>query len=89
MDKPKPMKVYSTKYALTRGIEACLVEKATGDNTVRRLDMQFSSYLHKNEWHTDWILAVAYAGVMRMRKIRALEKQIAKLKALEFREPAE
>jgi hypothetical protein len=44
----------------------------------------WSYCLKKNEWHTDPEAAIRRAEEMRDDKIKSLEKQIAKFKALTF-----
>ncbi len=80
------MKVYSTKYALTRGIEE--VEGETVDpypDMFRYMTAgKYVQYLNGNEWHRTREEAVIRADQMRLDKIESLRKSIAKLKALRF-----
>jgi hypothetical protein len=77
--------VYCTKYALSHGIfqvsgratpEGCFVEASS----VNRY------FLGKNDWHRSWEAAVAAAEKMKARKIASLNKSIARLSSLQFRE---
>ena len=77
------MRVWITTYALTQGI---LVEEAEATGTcatVTNLRYGRASYWGHN-WHKSQEEAVAYATVIRDRKIAGLKKQIAKLEALEL-----
>ena len=76
------MKIWNTKYALTRGIveqEAIQVSMTTVKNGV-------ASYLHGEgkEWHRTNKSAVARAEDMRNKKIDSLKKQLATLESLRF-----
>jgi hypothetical protein len=88
------MKVWISKYALTRGIYA--VESAT---IPREGDIKFTATVavdgpphlipigrtyKQNEWHLTKKEAIKRADIMRENKIRALEKQIYKLKHMDF-----
>ena len=79
------MKVWITKYALTQGVYRCDVE--TFDDSPRMVKDAGSMvpmYYHGNDWHETSDEAVAKAEKMRAAKIASLEKQIAKLRRLDF-----
>ena len=76
------MKVWITKYALTQGVYRCDVE--TFDDSPRMVKDAVSMYYHGNDWHETSDEAVAKAEKMRAAKIASLEKQIAKLRRLDF-----
>lgn len=80
--------IWITKYALTMGIyplealdarstrDTAWVE-GTGPN-------EYDQVFHKKEFYHSREDAVARAEELRVKKIKSLEKQIAKLKALKF-----
>lgn len=83
------MKVWITKYALTKGIfaeevDACfhISPKMVADRG--RNTTCYTTCYHKPDWHENLSDAIAQAETMRARKIKSLEKQIAKLKAMRF-----
>jgi hypothetical protein len=82
------MKVYITKYALTKqGIIEITFPDGIEDN-----DSVFTTYpgeegldyLTKSQWYRTREEAVARAEGMRKRKIASLERQIKKLQEMEF-----
>lgn len=81
-----PFKVYVTKYALTQGIE----EKEVVDCfdispvMVKEAKSSFAVTYHNNEWYYTKEKASARADEMRINKIKSLEKQLNKLKNLNF-----
>lgn len=82
------MKVWITKYALTKGIfEAETVNHST-DNTVNVHYMGELSYcIHwfcRPDWCETHERAVARAEEMRAKKIESLKKQITKLENMKF-----
>ena len=79
------MKVYITKYALTKGIEEMDTTGPEGDLAVRDAVLYHRVYRPPN-WHWVRASAVARAEQMRLKKIASLRKQIAKLEKLRFEE---
>lgn len=77
------MKVWITKYALTKGILEKEVEDC-GDGMVKDSESYLPSYYHGTDWHKDKKSAVAKAEEMRIKKISSLEKQIKKLEKMNF-----
>lgn len=85
------MKVWITKYALTKGIfqaevtSACLETDPTG-NMICIKESGFNSYYHGKgkEWHENKESAVKRANEMRNKKIESLKKQIKKLENMKF-----
>lgn len=85
------MKVWITKYALTKGIlqketaDFCLSTDSTG-NMIRIKEDGYYQYYHGkgNEWHDSKSSAVAKAEMMRKEKITNLQKQIEKLQNMKF-----
>jgi hypothetical protein len=81
------MKIYVTKYALTKGIQ---VYDATSFNDEPKMvrvdgaDGTYREYFHKPDWHETRLEAIEHAQKMKLAKIKNLEKQLAKIKALEF-----
>ena len=78
------MKIYSTKYALTEGIQKHEANDC-GDGMVS-VGSPYSNYLHGEgkEWHRTRESAVARAEVMRKAKIESLRKSLAKFEAMRF-----
>ena len=85
------MKVYVTKYALTDGIYECEID----ENRKRRNTRKTSSIavknfrarcLYKSEYSLDANIAIEMAEKMRDKKIKYLQKQIDRIKMLEFNE---
>ncbi len=74
------MKIWVTKWALTRGIlDYDSAEVSASDGKV---SINMGSYLlhfHKPFWHTTREAAVEHANQLCVRKIAALKKQIKKL----------
>lgn len=86
----KKIKVWITKYALTQGIydaevEICEESDPSGD-MVHAGGAWGGSYYHGKgrDWHETKAGAVTKANEMRLKKISALKKQIAKLEAMRF-----
>lgn len=85
------MKVWITKYALTKGIietevyENCLGTDPTG-NMISIREKGYVSYFHGkgNEWHTTKESAITKANEMRQKKISSLKKQIEKLEKMKL-----
>ena len=83
------MKVWITKYALTKGIEEADVElTSTADLVVERSSgaLGCDQYYHGKgkEWHQTKIEAIQRAEEMRKKKIDSLRKQIEKLEKMTF-----
>lgn len=77
------MNVWISKYALTKGIYE--VEVNTTDSEYMIVDKNNPiSFYHKNEWHKTKEDAIKRAIELRDKKIKSLEKQIDKLKNMEF-----
>lgn len=77
------MKVWITKYALTKGI----IEKEVrdcGDGMVEDKSTHFPTYYHNGEWYSDKNYAIFRAQEMRKKKISSLKKQIDKLEDMKF-----
>ena len=77
------MKVYITKYALTEGITEHVAELCS-DTMIRVAGSKYPIYYHKPDWHRRLADAVARAEDMRVKKIAALQQQLAKLEAITF-----
>lgn len=76
------MKVWITKYALTKGIfeiDARITDDYAFGGTV------YECYIREgNEWHRTYEAAVHKAEEMRDKKIESLEKKFDKLKKMKF-----
>lgn len=78
------MKFWITKYALTQNVY-CIKGEVCGEYMLREIGRGVGqSFYHGRDWHKTKEAALADAEHRRAAKIRALEKQIAKLKALKF-----
>lgn len=79
------MKIWVTKYALTRGIGEVEVERVR-NGSVSVHGQGYDGWYDTDglEWCSTKEAAVARAEVMRVKKIEALERQIERLKALKF-----
>jgi hypothetical protein len=74
--------VYITKYLFTQGIQKRLVR----DHGCFKQDVEdnWCSYYPK-EYHDTWEDALTCAEIMKAKKISSLEKQLKKVRAMEFR----
>lgn len=76
---------YITKYALTEGITSVEVTLGHFPGVVREVGKaRLASAYTGNDWHRTREAAISRAEEMRVRKIASLERQTAKLKALDF-----
>lgn len=75
-----------TKYALTTGIKGAAVEDRfdISPTMVSEVEGKYHTCYHGNDWHRTKSAALARARTMRDAKIKNLQKQIAKLKAMTF-----
>lgn len=82
------MKVWITKYALTKGIyEVAVINSQDDENSVGVYcpNLPYSHQrLYKPDWHETHEEAVARADEMRLKKIESLQKQINNLENLKF-----
>ncbi len=76
------MKVYVTKYALTKGILEFEVVTSNFSDMVKIKGT--TQLFHKNEWWNNKADAIKHAEEMRLAKIHSLQKQIIKLQNLKF-----
>lgn len=81
------MKVYITKYALTTGIltedDGEVSEESPGMVSCKSLGV--FAIFHGKDWHATPEAALVRAEEMRGKKIKSLEKQIAKLRVMKFK----
>lgn len=80
------MKVWITKYALTKGIIEADA-KLTSSNSVSIMELNTDLKMHwfyKGDWHSDKESAIKKAEEMRQKKIESLKKQIQKLEEMRF-----
>ncbi len=81
------MKIWNTKYCLTKGITT---HEATGGTTgmVRITDEPYrcDPYLHREgrDWHRTHESALIRAHIMKAEKIESLHRQIKKLSTMNF-----
>jgi len=81
------MKVWITKYALTQGIFEVDGEAKESSTLLYVPKIRlgtFDAYYHKPDWHETKEEAVAQAEKMRVAKLKSLEKQVAKIRTLQF-----
>jgi hypothetical protein len=82
------MRAWITKYALSRGIievEGIEDSEYPGSLAVKsKNETYLTSYFWGKEWHTSLFDAVIRADDMRKAKIKALTRQLERLKALRF-----
>lgn len=92
------MKVWITKYALTRGIietEADICDTKVAGSMVRaRVGLTpEGTYYHNDNWYASYEAASAKAESMRLAKIESLAKELGRLKRKSFwrmpRQPAQ
>lgn len=80
------MKVWITKYALTRGIIEADGELTSSDSVIilnRGLSLP-TYWFYKGDWHSNKQSAIKKAEEMRQKKIESLKKQIKKLEEMRF-----
>lgn len=79
------MKVWITKYALSKGIKETEVKQSNSfPEIVHGKDLYDSYHGEGKEWHRTKESALARAEEMRKKKIDSLRKQIEKLEKLRF-----
>ncbi len=83
------MKAFITKYALTQGILERDGHVSSDDvlcisGNYSNGSFTFTTYYHKGEWFKTKEEAIVKAEEMRQKKIKSLEKQLAKLKEMQF-----
>ena len=78
------MKAWSTKYAMTVGIQQVEGESSAPGMFTYKSEYGFTAYLQGKDWHTTKEAAVARANEMRVKKIDSLRKQIKKLEGMTF-----
>lgn len=81
------MKVYITKWALTKGVLVANAELdvRSQEHVVVRGAVPWQDFrFGLGDWHTDRDKAEARASTMRDRKVAELEKQAAKLRETNF-----
>lgn len=80
------MKVWITKYALTKGIieaDGGLTSSESVSILNRGLPLP-THWFYKGDWHSDKKSAIKKAEEMRQKKIESLKKQIEKLEGMRF-----
>lgn len=86
------MKVWITKYALTRGIlelDSETVEgfRVKGDSIYYFEQSGYPQGFHKGEWYENQQMAITKAEEMRQKKLASLKQQIEKLEKIVFEQP--
>lgn len=83
---PEKIKVWITKYALTKGIIEAEALDCGGSMIAVRTSTPWLNSYHRNDWHKSEQSAKRWACVMRDKRIASLKNQIAKLEAMTFEE---
>ena len=80
------MKVWITKYALTRGIIEADGELTSSDSvSILNRDLSLPTHwFYKGDWYLDKESAIQKSEEMRQKKIDSLKKQIEKLEEMRF-----
>ena len=79
------MKIYVTKFALTRGIFSIEGQICDDRDVMEDVSSPARATIYlKPDWHETREEAVAQAEVMRKRKIASVKKQLDKLEAMTF-----
>ena len=80
------MKVWITKYALTRGIIEADGELTSSDSvSILNRDLSLPTHwFYNGDWHSDKESAIQKAEEMRQEKIASLKNQIEKLEEMRF-----
>ena len=80
------MKVWITKYALTKGIIEADGELTSSDSvSILSRDLSLPTHwFYKGDWFSDKESAIQKAEEMRQKKIASLKKQIEKLERVRF-----
>jgi hypothetical protein len=77
------MKIWITKYALTKGIYSFETKPKDNEAVVARTlvngDLDYYQYFTKNQWCKTKEEALAVAEEMRIKKLQQLDDQIRKL----------
>ncbi len=79
------MQIYITKYLFTNGIE--LVDAEISDKmAIVGESNSYQQYFHGEgrEWHRTKESAIARAEEMRIKKLKAIDKQMKKISAMKF-----
>lgn len=78
------MKVWITKYALTRGILERDGDICEGNTNLFRVTNKYPEYYHGGDWHKTEEAARAKAEKMRLLKIKSLKKSLDNLEKMKF-----
>ena len=78
------MKVWITKYALSKGIYSIDAEKTHTVNMIIGKANGYADCYHGDEWHKTSPAAITRAKEMQVKKIASLKKQLKKIKSLTF-----
>lgn len=79
------MKVWITKYALTRGIYEVEVDELSADGGYICQKNNARNVFAPGQWYVNYAFAASRAEEMRKKKITSLERQIERLRMLKFR----
>lgn len=77
------MKIFVTKYALTKGILELECEIING-KLAKTIETSFPQYFKESEWFYNEEFAIKRSNKMKINKIASLERQITKLQKIQF-----
>ena len=80
------MKVWVTKYALTKGIQYMDVQQLSRDMVQADTHIYFCK--EGKDWHLSYMSALVRAERMRIAKRDSIKKQLARLDELIFTDPS-
>lgn len=86
-EAPERFNAYITRYALSDGIRVETVELSRSTSTcihVLRDGRDTNQYFYGKDWHRTKEEAAARAEEMRLKKIKSIKAQLAKLEKLKF-----
>lgn len=82
------MKVWLSKYALTRGIKEVEAKRCSDvdNDMIEIIGVPYADYYHGEgkEWHLTKESAIKKAEEMRINKIESLKKRIKKIENIKF-----
>lgn len=85
----EPFTVWSTKYALTAGIQTITDARLSKHASMHMIYFDDTKqFLHGKDWHRTLEAALVRAEEMRVSRIASLKASIAKLECMAFSAPA-
>lgn len=85
-EEEKEITVWITKYALTSGILKHSAKLCGSPGMIQVPAMGAHAYFHGKgrDWHDTESDAIRAAEAMRVKKLKSIEEQIARIKAIKF-----